>query len=93
MYVLNRLKKVFCTTKVPKPQWGGHNGYPAKLMWLIRAMQRVKEDADCFTQPHYWLGLGMTQSMSESMLFWAEAFKLIEPTEQGPGYSRKSGMS
>ena len=77
----------------PQPQWGGHNGYPAKLMWLIRAMHRVKEDADCFNQPHYWLGLGMTQSMAESMLFWAEAFKLIEPTEQGSGYSRKTGMS
>ena len=31
--------------------------------------------------------------MAESMLFWAEAFKLIEPMEQGSGYSRKSGMS
>ena len=60
------------------PVWGGHQGHPPNLGWLFKANFSIEQDGSFFVDPSSCLQLGLSRLMGKSMLFWAEAFKLIE---------------
>ncbi|MFJ8752260.1 DUF4007 family protein [Streptomyces sp. NPDC102441] len=67
------------------PRFARHGSYPPKWGWLPKVHAAVRQEAQVFSRPDATVLLAVGSSMVPAMRFWALAFGLIEPEDEGRG--------
>jgi hypothetical protein len=58
--------------------FSGHETFPLRMMWLPKAVENIRKDADLFTREDALVRLGVGKNMVKSMRHWALACGVLE---------------
>lgn len=70
-----------------KPVFARHETFHPRYGWLKKAVDRVIQEPEVFTQPDAPVQLGVGKNMVTAIRYWAQAYKLIEESA-GEGKNR-----
>ncbi len=63
--------------------FSGHETFPFRYTWLPKAIQKLNEHPDLFTQEDALIHLAVGKNMVASIRYWAQALELIAQPERG----------
>jgi len=65
-----------------KPYFARHETFHPRYGWLKKAVDRVSDDPSVFIQEDAPVVLGVGKNMVSAIRYWAQAFKLIEASDE-----------